>query len=487
MNSSTPGELMARIVREVAELADPDHETRGGNEDIKSLCLAAKFCVPHCQRFLFRSVSLQPATIVATEGEFVNAAFNYNTFSALMAESPHLGSYVKSLAYNLPGVAKADIGTDGISFALEQLNGVLFLELSVDEIPRNSALMWSPHFRLFDRQHYEDFPRHAKALLAILQRPILQSLTLRNVELPSCILVGATGLQTLDLRRSYIMPSRQYAVFDPPPAFYLPKYVIFSIASASEPHISPKTLKLDDEASNAILTFTLRDPEVRSAIGLSFSQVEELWVAAEPPEIAGGQSPYATGNVLGHTGKLKVLRLRDPFPIPAEVEYPTSPLTKIHPASFDTLKKLSYEIRILMGNQSSMVRDLYHGLFRNDALAGLAALEEVDIQLFGHLDTALTQSEGGRRMPQLKKVKLSLVLSNKLTDTWYTSELACDIEKYAFGTAFPRLRELSSEGGLELVLEGKLDRDPDRYDDDDDEDEDEDEGEDDEGDIVEME
>lgn len=206
MKANIPGEIMGRVVEEVAG------GSNGGIFDIKSLCLVAKSCVPHCQRVLFQSIRLEPP-IVLEGGRVVRNHDSTTLFASLMASSPHLGAYVQRLSYTVPEVETPAIGNLEVAFALEQLRNVTELELLVDEIPLDSPCLWkSKRFKIFDSHHFDDYPRHANALVAILKLPTLRCLTLRSVELPSWTLLEAAGLQTLDLRRSCIMPCSRYVL-----------------------------------------------------------------------------------------------------------------------------------------------------------------------------------------------------------------------------------------------------------------------------------
>ena len=338
---------------------------------------------------------------------------------------------------------------------------------------------------MLDPDHFHIFLRHAHAVKAILELPTLQSLTLRGIEMPSSIMFNIPDLERLELQRSCVLPLRGQYVISP----WAVCFLIGFISTCREPEgsgrpIKLKALKLDADASDFVLAVILRTLWSPSRLGISFKYLEKLSIAVGPPvnsyeegeeeeeDDRPRQPAYATGDVLRRTMALKELHLYDYIPVPSTLNYSTSPLEDLYRASRSTLRKLSYDIRMKMGAEDTIIEDVYHSFLKNGAVTALTNLEDLDISIWvgghvyaldvntrlreavGELDTVLGQALAST----LRRVRLTIALSTELTASWAARELKAKVETEVCEMAFPQLRKCARSGKLDFAVAVELDR-----------------------------
>lgn len=151
---------------------------------LRSFCLAGKALVPLCQKRLFREVVLQPDVFEMPTG-LVESRHNITRlFAKLVQERPHLADYVRHLTYRYSN--GGEVGKV-VEEALKKLRLVSHLELHVEN-------PWET-----GTTYFSDGPRHAQAILSLVQRPQLRTLVLRNMELPMYALANCMQLRSIEL------------------------------------------------------------------------------------------------------------------------------------------------------------------------------------------------------------------------------------------------------------------------------------------------
>lgn len=200
MSRQLPRELVESVIDKIAN----------NTQALISFSLTNTTFTPQCQKYIFRAVRLWPYGIQAIDGSPSPETIQYNERSLLLArtviQNPSLGSYVQHLDYQVTSVPHAESGDlDDILRAIELMPNIVELYLGSRMpgfLPISGVYPVSVlSLKGLSGSNNPAAARWRRAMLSLLRRPTLRTLTLMRVRSLSIDSLS-TGIQSLHLRNT---------------------------------------------------------------------------------------------------------------------------------------------------------------------------------------------------------------------------------------------------------------------------------------------
>ncbi|KAJ2922767.1 hypothetical protein H1R20_g14339, partial [Candolleomyces eurysporus] len=450
-----PSEIIELIVDELA--VSGKGPWKGLLRDVKSCCLAATIFVPHCQKHIFRSITLHPPRYIIKSSK-IRRPYLTRRFSRVINQNPRLALYVQVLNYRASLYRDSD--DPDIPCALHRLRNVVELNLAIVEDGAYS------HMKSYGDPYYLTYSWQ-QAIAFLINRPQLRILRLKDITSPADDLFSCTELVTLELENAKLVWFCD-SDSDEEDEEELPE------PECTSPEIEKiylREMKVGPGTTDALHKL-LNPPKAASDRVFDFSQLIRLSVTMEEATDYEKVKPLLEGAKCLQDLSINVDTWTNNL-------VPDLCLKNLEGTSLSTLLSLKIDFTLLMNMPQWVLADPYFGLCDEGVLPNLTALRELKMRLvlgdylnvsqssfsnqWGRLDQIVVSNVESGWFSNFRTLELGILIRVKEFDPFLVEDSMDDaqrilenVSKYVYPRQFAGLRRLEKLGRLQFSFDAEM-------------------------------